>query len=244
MTTQGTSKKRDLVNSLELCQQSIYEDDGATTEHDMPYLVNLKEIDNSSGVDSVSNPYQRDDEYSRSTSQDSANLYNASSQNIPDLMDLDHESMSQYQRVVISDDDQVPPTPERCFSIPNSNLAKLSLPPKGKQPVIRNPNDCSNISAWTDGQTLHTTSADGSRTLAISADEASQAIASDLNNAHCRSKEEMELVIRTSVLSLLSANKSRKPSPQDSPARELAEKEKRLECKYCHKSKKTQCDLT
>ena len=55
----------------------------------------------------------------------------------------------------------------------------------------------------------------------------------------------MELVIKTSVLTLLSANQSRKRSPLDTPCREgLTGSEKQLECQYCHKKKKSQCDLT
>lgn len=240
--TQGDSG-RGFVNSLELCQQSIYEDDG-TTEHDVPYLVTLQEIDKSTSVDSISNPYQRENGYSSATSQDSANLYSASSQDVGDLVDLDQESIDQYQRIVIPDDQYVPPAPERCLAVPRSSFAKFSLPSKRKQPVIHHPKDCPDTSAWTDSQRSQTTSGDGSRTLAISADEASQAIALDLNKAGYRSKEEMELVIKTSFLSLLSANKSRKRSPQDSPCRELKDPKKRLECQYCHKKKKSQCDLT
>ncbi|CAF9904117.1 MAG: hypothetical protein ALECFALPRED_004853 [Alectoria fallacina] len=240
--TQGDSG-RGFVHSLELCQQSIYEDDG-TTEHDIPYLVTLQEIHKSSSVDSISNPYQQETGHSSATSQDSANLYSASSQDVGDLMDLDQRTVNQYHTAVIPDDEYVPPAPERCLAMPRSNFEKLSLPPKRKQPVVHRPKDCPDSSAWTDAQRSQPTSTEGSRTLAISANEASQAIASDLSKAGYRSKEEMELVIRTSVLSLLSANKSRKRSPQDSPCRELTDLEKRLECRFCHKKKKTQCDLT
>ena len=240
---------RGFVHSLELCQQSIYEDDDATTEHDIPYLVTLQEIDKSSSVDSISNPYQQENGgYSSATSQDSVNLYNASSQDVGDLMDLDPEAIAPYPMKVIPDDQYISPVPERCLAVPGSNFAKLSLPSKGKQPVIiHHPKDCPDSSTWAESQRSQTTSTDGSRTLAITADEASQAIALDLNKAGYRSQdeiEEMELVIRTSVLSLLSANKSRKRSPRDSPCRELTDAKKWLECQYCHKKKKTQCDLT
>lgn len=159
-------------------------------------------------------------------------------------MDLDPEGIDPYQRIVIPDDQYVSPMPERCLAVPRSSFAKLSLPSKRKQPIIHHPKDCPDSSTWADTQRSQTTSTDGSRTLAITADEASQAIASDLNKAGYRSQEEMELVIRTSVLSLLSANKSRRRSPRDSPCRELTDPKKRLECQYCHKKKKTQCDLT
>lgn len=231
--TQGDSGRASF-HSVDLSQQSIYEDDG-TTEHDMPYLVNLQEIDKSSSVDSISNPYQQDNGYSSATSQDSPNLYDSSSQDVGDLMDLDHEAVSQYQPLVILDD---PPAPERHLATPKSNFAKLPLPSKRK-PLIHHPKDCPDSPSWTDAQESHI---DGQRTLAIS--EASQAIASDLYKGTYRSQEEMELVIKTSVLSLLSANKSRKSSPQDSPCMEPANKEKQLECQFCHKTKKTQCDLT
>lgn len=239
--TQGGSR-RGLIHSLELCQQSIYEDDG-TTENDMPYLVTLPEIDDSSNVDSISTPYQQGNAYMSATSQDSANLYSASNQDVGDLMDLDQELIDQYQRVMTADGQYVSLAPERCLATPGSSFAKLSPPSRRKQPVVHNPKDCPDGSAWTDARGLQTTNTDRSRTLAISADEASQAIASDLSKADPRSKEEMELVIRTSVLSLLSANKSRKRNPQDSPCRELTDPEKQLQCRFCHKKKKTQCDL-
>lgn len=216
----------------------------------MPHLVTLQEIDKSStSVDSVSNPYRQENGCSRATSQDSANLYNnAPCQDVGDLiMDFDPKTSSnqqQYQTIIIPDDQYVPPAPERCLAIPRSHFAKLSLPPTRKQPVNHQPGDCPDGSEWIDAQGSRRTGTVGSRTLVMSADEASQAIASDLSKAGYRSKEEMELVIKTSVLSLLRANKSRKQSPQDSPCRELTNPEKRLECQYCHKSKKTQCDLT
>lgn len=240
--TQGGSR-RGVVHSLELCQQSIYEDDG-TTEHDMPYLVTLQEIDKSSSVDSISNRYEQDNGFSRATSQDSANLYSASNQEVGDLMDLDHETINQHQEMVIPVDRCLPPAPERRLAIPRSNFAKLSQSSTRKQPVIHHPKYCLDSSAWTNAPGSQGRNTDGSRTLAISADEASQAIASDLSKADCRSKEEMELVIRTSVLSLLSANKSRKQSPEDTPSREITDAETRLKCRYCNKKKKTQCDLT
>lgn len=234
---------RGFFNSLELCQQSIYEDDGAT-EHDMPYLVTLQEIDKSSSADNVSNTYQQEQGCPSASSRDSVNLYGASTQGVGDSTDLDRETIDQYQPVVIPDDQYISPATERSLALPESKLVKLSLPSKGKQPVIHHPKDCPDSPAWADAQASSRTDTDAPRTLAISADEASQAIASDLSKAGFKSKEEMELVIRTSVLSLLSANKSRKHSPQDSPCRELTGPEKRLECHYCHKSKKTQCDLT
>ena len=240
--TQGDSR-RGLGNSLELCQQSIFEDDD-DTQHDVPHLVNLQEIDNSSSADSISNPFQQGNGCSSASSQDSANPYGASSQDVGNLMDLDHETINQYQRVIISEDQHVPPAPERGLAIPKSNFAKLPLPPKRKQPVVHHPQDCPDSSAWTGARDSQTSNTDGSRTLAISADEASQAIASDLSKADYRSKEQMELIIRTSFLSLLSVNKSRKSSPQDSPCGELKDSEKGLDCRYCHKKKKTQCDLT
>lgn len=243
--TQGNSR-RNFVHSLELCPQSIYEDNG-TTEHDMPHLVTLQEIDKSSSVDSISTPYQQENGYSSATSQGSAALYSATPQDVGDLgdlMDLDHESMNQYQGVVIPDDEYVPPAPERSPAIPRPNFAKLPLPSKRKQPVVHHPNDCPDGSARADAQGSQTAKMDGSRALGITADEASQAIASDLARAGYRSKEEMELVIKTSVLTPLSANKSRKRSPPDTPCRELTDSEKQLECQYCHKKKSSQCDLT
>ena len=233
--------KRDLVHSVELCQQSIYEDDGPS-EIDMPYLVNLQEIDKSSSVDSISTPYQQDNEYSSVTSHDSPNLFSASGQDVGDVMDLDHETISSYQMVVIPDDQLDSPTPERSLAISPPNAAKPSLSSKRKQPLVHHPKDCPDASAWTGDPTLQATINDRSRAC-----EASQAIVSDLNKKRLRSKEEleeMELVIRTSVLSLLSANRSRKTSPQDSPCRESKDPEKQFQCRFCPKQKKTQCDLT
>lgn len=206
--------------------------------------MTLPEIDKSSSVDSISNPYQQENEYSSATSQDAANAYTSFSQEVGDLMDLDQETINEYETVVIPDDEYVPPAPERCLAIPRSDVAKISLPSKRKQPVIHHPKDCPDSSAWTDIQGSQTTSTDESRTWAASVDKTSQAIASDLCKVRYRSKEEMELVIRTSVLSLLSANKSRKRSPQDSPCKELPDPEKLLGCPFCLKKKKTQCDLT
>lgn len=229
--------RRGFVRTVELCQQSIHEDEG-TTEHDMSYLVTPQEIDKSSSVDSISNPYQQDNRCSSATSPNSANLYTFSSQDAADPMDLGQEPISPYERVVIPHDLNVPPAPERCLAISEPNSPKLSLPSQRKQSVIQPSRDCPDRSAWTDAQGSQATNTDASRTLAMSAGEASQAIASDLSKAACRSQEEMELVIKTSVLSLLSANKSRKRSP------ELKDPEKQLGCRYCHKTKKTQCDLT
>lgn len=239
---QGDSR-RGFVNSIELCQQSIYEENG-TTEHDIPYLVTLQEIDKSSSVDGISTPYQLENGYSSATSHDSANFYSASRQDVGDLMDLDHETINQYQGGVTPDHQYVPPAPERSPAIPRPTFAKLSPPSKRKQPVVHHPKDCPDSSAWADAQGSQMAKTGESRTLAITADEASQAIASDLTKAGYQSKEEMELVIKTSVLSLLSASKGRKRSPQDSPCREYTGPEKRLECQYCHKTKKSQCDLT
>ena len=241
--TQGGSG-RGFVHSLELCQQSIYEeDDDDTTEHDMPYLVNLQEINKSSSVDSISNAYQQEEDgYSRATSQESINLYSVSSQDVGGMLDLDQEAINHYHTVIISEDQNITPSPERGLAIPNSNSAKLSLPPNKNPLGVHHPKDYPDSSAWIDARESQTSNTDGSRTLSISADEASQAIALELSKIDIRNKEDMELV--TSVLSLLSANKSRKTSPQDSPCRELKDPEKGLECQYCHKKKKTQCDLT
>ena len=244
MTQAGSG--RGFVHSLELCQQSIYEEeDGDTTEHEMPYVVSLQEINKSSGVDSISNAYQQEEDgYSRATSQESINLCSVSSQDVRDMLDLDQEPIDQHHTVIISEDRHITPSPERDLAIPKPNSAKVSLPPKKKPLVVHHPNQYPDSSAWTDARESQTSSTNGSRTLSISADEASQAIALELSKVDIRNKEDMELVIRTSVLSLLSANKSRKTSPQDSPCRELKDSEKGLECNYCHKKKKTQCDLT
>ncbi len=231
------------MHSLELCQQSIYEDDGPQ-ENDMPYLVNLQEIDKSSSVGSTSNPYQQENGYSSATSQGSPNLYSVSSQESGGLMDLDQETTNQYQEVIIPDDQNDPPPPAQCLATATSNSAGFSLLSKRKQPLPLPSKNCPDSPTWTDVQKSQITTTDGSRTLEVSADEASQTILSDLSKATYQSKEEMELVVRTSVLSLLSANRSRKTSPQDSPCREIKDSEKRLECRYCHKKKKTQCDLT
>ena len=243
--TQGGSG-RGFVHSLELCQQSIYEEvDDDTTEHEMPYLVNLQEINKSASVDSISNAYQQDEDgYSRATSQESINLYSVSSQGVVDVLDLDQEGTNQYHTVTISEDQHITSSPERSLAIPKSNSANFLLPPKKKPLEVHHAKDYPDSSAWTDARESQTSDTDGSRTLSISADEASQAIALELSKVDIRNKEDMELVIRTSVLSLLSANKSRKTSPQDSPCRELKDLEKGLECQYCHKKKKTQCDLT
>ena len=161
------------------------------------------------------------------------------------MLDLDQEAINQYPTVIISEDQHITPSPERGLAIPKSNSAQLSLPSKTNPLGIHHPEDHSDSSAWTDARESQTSDTEGSRTLSISPDEASQAIALELSKVgHIRNKEDMELVIRTSVLSLLSANKSRKTSPQDSPCRELKDSGKGLECQYCHKKKKTQCDLT
>ena len=219
----------------------MYEDDDDATEHEMPYMVTLQEIDKSSSVGSISNPYQQQNEFSRATSHESANLYSTSSQDVGDSMDLDQEAINQYQRMVIPDHQHVPSAPGRSLAIPKSNLAKLSLPSKKQPPVFHHPKDCPDSSAWTDARDSQTSNMDASRTLAISA---SQAITSELSKIQNGNKEEMELVIRTSVLSLLNASRSPKPSPQDSPCRDLKDSEKGLECQYCYKKKKTKCDLT
>ena len=240
--TQGGSG-RGFVHSLEHYSHSICEEeDDNTTE---PCLVNLHKINKSSSVNSISNTYQQEEDgYSRATSHESINLYNASSQDVGDMLDLDQEPINQYHRVIISEDQPITPSPERVLAIPISNSAKLLLPPKMNPLGIHYPEDHSDSSAWTDARESQTSNTEGSRTSSISADEASQAIALELSKVDIRNKEDMALVIRTSVLSLLSANKSRKTSPQDSPCRELKDSGKGLECQYCHKKKKTQCDLT
>ena len=206
----------------------------------MPCLVNLQEIDKSSSVDSISNAYQQEcDVFSRATSQESINLCSVSSQDMGDMLEL-----NQYRTVIISEDQHITSSPEPGLAILKSNSAKLSLPPKKNPLGVHHPKDFPDSLAWTDALESQISNTDGSRTLSISADEASQAIALELSKVDIRNKEDMELVIRTSVLSLLSANRSRKTSPQDSPCRELKDSEKGLECQYCHKTKKTQCDLT
>ena len=242
--TQGGSG-RGFVHSLELCQQSIYGEDDDITENEIPCLVNLQEINKSSSVESISNAYQREeDAYSRATSQESMNLYSVSGQDVGDMLDLDQEAINQYHPVIISEDQHITPPPERSLAIPNSNSANFSLPPKKNPLGVHHPKDYPDSPAWTDARESQTPNTNRSRTLSISADEASQAIALELSKVDIRNREDMELVIRTSVLSLLSANKSRKTSPQDSPCRELKDSEKGLQCQYCHKTKKTQCDLT
>lgn len=233
---QEDSRRR--CNSLELFQQSIYEDD-VTTEHDLSHLVTRQEIDNSSTVDSISNPYCQENGYSSATSQESANPYNYPGEGVGEPRDLNQGVIDPYSIVHLSDDEFIPEAPEPYPATPKSP----SLPSKKKQPLIHHPDDCPDSSAWTEAQVLPK-NAGGSQTWAISADVASQAIASDLSKAGYRSQQEMESVIKDSVLSLLSANKNQKRSPQDSPCREITHPEKRLECNVCHKKKKTQCDLT
>lgn len=239
--TRGDSG-RGFVRSLELRQQSIYEDDDGTAEHDMPYVVTPQEIDKSSSVDSISNPYQQENQCSSATSEDSANLYTFSSQDVGDPFGLGQEPISHYPMVEIPPDDNVPPAPERCPAMPESDSPQLSPLPTREPPVIQQPQDCPDRSAWTDAQGSQQRSNTGaSRTLELlTTDEASQAIASDLSKTACRSKKEMELAIKTSVRAFLqdNANKSRKRSPEGK------DPEKQLGCRYCHKTKKTQCDLT
>ena len=225
-------------NSLELFQQSRYEDD-ATTEHDLSYLVTRQETDNSSTVDSISNTYYHENGYSSATSQESANSYNHASVGVGEPGDLNQKVIDPNSIIYVPDDEYIPGGPEPCPATPKSPL----LPSKKKQQLINHPDDCPESSAWTEAQVLHTNPG-GSQSWAISADVASQAIASDLSKASYRSQQEMESVIKDSVLSLLSANKNQKRSPQDSPCREITHPEKRLECDVCHKKKKTQCDLT
>ena len=225
-------------NSLELFQQGRYEDD-VTTEHDLPYLVTGQEFDNSSTVDSISNPYCQENGYSSATSQESAIPYNYASEGVGEPRDSNQGVIDPYSIVHLQDDEFIPEAPKSCPATPESP----SLPSKKKQPLIHHPDDCPDSSAWTEAQVLHTNPG-GSQTWAISADVASQAIASDLSKAGYRSQQELESVIKDSVLSLLSANKNQKLSPPDSPCREITHPEKRLECNVCHKKKKTQCDLT
>lgn len=239
--TQGDSR-RGFVHSLEFSQQSIYEDDNAT-EHGMPCVVALQEIDKSSSVVSVSNPYPLENGYSRATSQESANLYSASSQDVGDLMELDHETANQYQMIVIPEDQHDPPALGRNLANPTTS-AELPVPPKRKSPVIHHPKNCPDSSARTDARDSQTSNTNGSRTLAISADEASQAIASELSKSRYQNQEEMELVIRASVLSLMSDSRNRKLNPQNPPCTKPKDSENGLKCQYCHKQKKTQCDLT
>ena len=225
-------------NSLELLQQSRYEDD-VTTEHDLSYLVTQQEIDNSSTMDSISNPYCQENGYSSATSQESAHPYNYASEGVGESRDLNQGVIDPYSVVHLQADEFIPEASMSCPATPESPF----VPSEKKQPLIHHPNDCPDSSAWTEAQVLHTNPG-GSQTWAISADVASQAIALDLSKASYRSQQEMESVIKDSVLSLLSANKNQKQSPQDSPCREIRHPEKRLECNVCHKKKKTQCDLT
>lgn len=108
-----------------------------------------------------------------------------------------------------------------------------TLSPQGPPCRDRVKQDCPNSPAGINERS-HT---DEPRTLAISADEASQYIAADLKNAVHRSREEMELIIKTSVLNLLAVSKI-----LNSPCRGFVDKAEQLECCCCHK-KKTQCDL-
>ena len=225
-------------NSLELFPQSRDEED-VTTEHDLSYWVTRQEIDNSSTVDSISNPYCQENGYSSATSQESANPYNYASEGVGEPRDSKQGAIDPDSVVYVQNDEFIPETPKPCPATPESP----SLPLKKKQPLIHHPDDCPDSSAWTEAQVLHTNPG-GSQTWAISADVASQAIASDLSKAGYRSQQELESVIKDSVLSLLSANKNQKLSPPDSPCREITHPEKRLECNVCHKKKKTQCDLT
>ena len=225
-------------NSLDLFQQSRYEDD-VTTEHDLSHLVTRQEIDNSSTVDSISNPYYHETGYSSATSQESANPYHHASVGVGEPGVLDQEVVDPNSIIHVPDDEYIPEAPEPCPATPKSPL----LPSKKNQPLIHRPDDCPDSSAWTEAQVFQTNPG-GSQTWAISADVASQAIALDLSKARCQSQEEMEVVIKDSVLGLLNATKNQKPSLQDSPCREFTHPEKRLECNVCHKKKKTQCDLT
>ena len=225
-------------NSLELFQQSRYEDD-VTTEHDLSYLVTRQESDNTSTVDSISNTYCQENGYSSATSQESANPYNYASEGVGEPRDLNQEVIDPHSIVHLQDDEFIPEAPKPCPATPESPF----LPSHKKQPLMHHPNDGTDSPAWTEAQVLPTNPG-GSQTWAISADVASQAIASDLSKARYRSQQEMESVIKDSVLSLLSANMNQRRSPQDSPCREITHSEKRLECSVCHKKKKTQCDLT
>ena len=238
--TLGDSR-RGLVHSLELSQPSIYEDDGPTAEYDVPYLVNPLEIDKSSSVDSISHPYPHETVHSRALSQGSSNLYSPSSRDVTDLMELDRDNSIQYQTVVIPDDQLDPPTPERSVAMSKTISEKSLTPSKTKQPLIHPPNKKPESSAPTHRQKSRTTSIGGLQTLGFSADEASQAIASDLfNKSSHQSKEEMELAIKN-ILENVGTKQANRP---DSPCGEAKDGEKQLQCQYCHKKKKTQCDLT
>jgi hypothetical protein len=69
-------------------------------------------------------------------------------------------------------------------------------------------------------------------------------IANRLNMTGQQSKKDLESAIKSSFQNLLETNKARKRSYGDSPGRDSATSERRnFGCKWCHKSKKTQCDL-
>lgn len=69
-------------------------------------------------------------------------------------------------------------------------------------------------------------------------------IANRLNMTGQQSKKDLELIIKSSFQDLLEPNKARKRSYGGSPARDSATSKKgHFGCKWCHKSKKTQCDL-
>lgn len=243
---------RDFAQALELSQQASSCSDHGITEHEMPSYLNLQDIDKSSNGSSFASPYQRDNgmsSYSSVRSQESACFDGEPGRETEDLMDLDpvifeHSHGGTGQRV-----DSGPRSSAALLTVPASNNAQQTPPTKRKQPVIHYPGDCPHDTPRTDNQSLRSRTGKNSEpgplaiTAEATAEEVSQAMASDISKLQYHSKAELELVIRTSVLSLLSANKSRKPRPQDLSYRETTDPEKGLKCSHCYKIKKTQCDL-
>ena len=224
-------------------------------QNNHPYLVIPQDLAMRQNNDSQINGYPQGNAvpiYSVNGSQEPT--YNNNNimqgQHLTHLMEID-PALTDQQPGTTQQKESHPQATERMPANTSSHLPNAASTSQLKPPpIIIHQGDSSNgsgkLSANTKASDLNSSKPSG-----LFTDEVSQALASIIAGhlgKTAQSREQIELDIRSIIKNngpnLLDSNKARKRSHGDSPGLSSPMSEQgRIKCTYCHKMKKTQCDL-
>lgn len=171
-------------------------------------------------------------------------------QDLTHLMEID-PALTDQQPSTTQQKQSHPQATERMPANTSSCLPKASSTSQLKPPpIIIHQGDSSDGAGKLSADTK-ASDHNSSQPSGLLTDEVSQALASIIAGhlgRTAQSREQIELAIRSIIKNngpiLLNSNKARKRSHGDSPGRSSPVSEQGcIKCTYCHKMKKTQCDL-
>ena len=236
-------------------EPSLQEQPQYFNQKNHPYLVIPQDLAMRQNNDSQMNGYPQGNAvpiYSVNGSQEPT--YNSNNimqgQDLTHFMEID-PALTDQRPGTTHQTQSHPQATERMPANTSAHLPKAASTSQLKPPPIMihrgdSSDDSGKLSANTKASDHNSSKSSGLLT-----DEVSQALASIIAGhlgKTAQSREQIELDIRSIIKNngpnLLDSNKARKRSHGDSPGRSSPMSEQgRIKCTYCHKMKKTQCDL-